>query len=48
MLFYSEPLYYVPNFNEKVWNAILVIGQDVIFLTHSEMLYFEGIFIKED
>jgi len=24
------------------------IGQDAIFLTHSEMLYFLGIFIKED
>jgi hypothetical protein len=24
------------------------IDQDAIFLTHSEMLYFLGIFIKED
>jgi hypothetical protein len=24
------------------------IGHDAIFLTHSEMLYFLGIFIKED
>ena len=24
------------------------IAQDAIFLTHSEMLYFLGIFIKED
>jgi len=24
------------------------IGQDAIFLTHSQMLYFLGIFIKED
>jgi len=24
------------------------IGQDAIFLCHSEMLYFLGIFIKED
>jgi hypothetical protein len=24
------------------------IGQDAIFLTHSEILYFLGIFIKED
>jgi hypothetical protein len=24
------------------------IGQDAIFLSHSEMLYFLGIFIKED
>jgi len=24
------------------------IGQDAIFLTHSKMLYFLGIFIKED
>ena len=24
------------------------IGQDAIFLTHSELLYFLGIFIKED
>ena len=24
------------------------IGQDAIFLTHSEMFYFLGIFIKED
>jgi hypothetical protein len=24
------------------------IGQDAIFLTHLEMLYFLGIFIKED
>ena len=24
------------------------IGQDAIFLTHSELLYFFGIFIKED